>query len=67
MAVPLLVLLLSGGCGGSVLTPGAPRPSGPPRAPLPLSGTPAGGEVRDAVDRSTILAIAVLEARYSRP
>lgn len=35
-------------------------------APLSLPGAPGGREVRDALDRSTILATAVLEARYTR-
>ncbi len=36
-------------------------------APLSLPGAPGGRDVRDALDRSTILATAVLEATYSRP
>lgn len=35
--------------------------------PLALSGAAAGREIREAIDGSTILASATLEARYSRP
>lgn len=36
-------------------------------APLALPGAPGGAEVRDALDRATVLGTAVMEGTYARP